>query len=96
MSPDHTDHCIDGPFNSLGMRRKMTLVSLVIITTTLSIMSSWTITFLLVTVPQMVREYSGLMASQQPNLPVTFPKEIPHLVIRMVTHLTKGEVYNHP
>ena len=51
------------------------------------------------TVPEVVREYFGLMDSQQPNPPVTFPREIPHPVIRMVTHLThltKGEVDNHP
>ena len=71
-------------------------VSLATITMTLTIMSSWTITSLLTTVPEVAREYFGLMDSQQPNPPVTFPKEIPHLVIRMVTHLTKGEVDNHP
>ena len=54
------------------------------------------------TVPEVVRENFGLMDSQQSNpisTPVIFPGEIPHPVIRMVTHhyhLTKGEVDNHP
>ena len=90
---------MDVPSNSLGMRRKIMSVSLATITMTLIIMSSWTITSPLTTVPEVAREYFGLMDSQHPNPPVTFPREIPHPVIRMVTHLThltKGEVDNHP
>ena len=51
------------------------------------------------TVPEVVKENFGLMDSQQPNPPVTSPREIPHPMTRMVTHLyhlTKGEADSHP